>query len=411
MQASTAPAPPDRQHLQKYGLASALRSPVPPSSATFGPSTSAIPKRATPGQALPAFATPSWTAFDSGGQGRRQAAPPSKMRMPGSSGSGSASGSANPSASARLGQGQPEKSLLALRKASRPLERSSSAGGAPSRPPRPVSPSLHPLPLIPKEHAASAAKNRLYASSPAKVKPLDLGIRMDSVYSSYTGTKSTPNLALAPESPPLDDLDSGSAQLGVAARVSRGESIAALGSVRKASIGTIIPAPSSSASSSSSTPPSIPPSALPTRRYSADRPLGAGPKTSYAGPNQIPTILRRNSSLYLANPSPASQAPTLSLMTRGTTPVVLVTLAKRTSHISNIPGYTWRLHLLEKLEIVMGAFLTISEAEDILSIGNGIGEKVSCPLALQGVGLDLTHSDIRHRCRSRFRRRKRTGSR
>ncbi|KAL8276646.1 hypothetical protein RQP46_010914 [Phenoliferia psychrophenolica] len=248
-------------------------------------------------------------------------------------------------------------------------------------------------PVAPPEHRAATTKNRLYTSSgrggTGAIKDkldlatppsptLDLGIRMDSIYSTYQGAKSTPNLVIAPDSPRSEDIfDSTSAKLGVATRVSRGESIA-LGSVRKASIGTIIPAPSVSLSSSLSsssgpTPPPHPP-LTPPRRLSAERLLGMGPRNSSYTANQVPTIFRRNSSVFIPNPS-SEPPPVVNISARGTTGIVLVTLAKRTSHISSTPGYGWRLHLLEKLEIIMGAFLTIGEAEEILSIGNGMESK------------------------------------
>jgi hypothetical protein len=53
----------------------------------------------------------------------------------------------------------------------------------------------------------------------------------------------------------------------------------------------------------------------------------------------------------------------------------LLTLARRTSHLASVPGYGWRLHLLEKLEVILGSYLTIHEAEEILSIGNGAEAK------------------------------------
>lgn len=47
----------------------------------------------------------------------------------------------------------------------------------------------------------------------------------------------------------------------------------------------------------------------------------------------------------------------------------LVSLSRRTAHVSDAPGYAWRLNLLEKLEVIMGSFLTIEEAEAVLAIG------------------------------------------
>ncbi|GAA6059377.1 hypothetical protein JCM10212_003275 [Sporobolomyces blumeae] len=47
----------------------------------------------------------------------------------------------------------------------------------------------------------------------------------------------------------------------------------------------------------------------------------------------------------------------------------LITLARRTTHLSDVPGYDWRLNLLEKLEVLTGSFIAIKDAEAILSIG------------------------------------------
>ncbi|GAA5908112.1 uncharacterized protein JCM6883_004119 [Sporobolomyces salmoneus] len=49
----------------------------------------------------------------------------------------------------------------------------------------------------------------------------------------------------------------------------------------------------------------------------------------------------------------------------------LITLARRTTHLSDVPGYGWRLNLLEKLEVLTGSFIAIRVAESILGIGNG----------------------------------------
>ncbi|KAL8292463.1 hypothetical protein RQP46_001075 [Phenoliferia psychrophenolica] len=48
------------------------------------------------------------------------------------------------------------------------------------------------------------------------------------------------------------------------------------------------------------------------------------------------------------------------------------TLAMRTSHLSGLPGYEWRLQLLEKLEILLGTSLSVYESEEILHIGKGV---------------------------------------
>ncbi|KDE06906.1 hypothetical protein MVLG_02794 [Microbotryum lychnidis-dioicae p1A1 Lamole] len=53
----------------------------------------------------------------------------------------------------------------------------------------------------------------------------------------------------------------------------------------------------------------------------------------------------------------------------GRLPGNFLSLARRTAHISDTVGYAWRLALLEKLETITGSFLTIEDAEAILSIG------------------------------------------
>ncbi|SCZ91339.1 BZ3500_MvSof-1268-A1-R1_Chr1-2g01344 [Microbotryum saponariae] len=61
----------------------------------------------------------------------------------------------------------------------------------------------------------------------------------------------------------------------------------------------------------------------------------------------------------------------------GRLPGNLLSLARRTAHISDTVGYAWRLALLEKLEAITGPFLTIEDAEAILSIGASPASKAA----------------------------------
>ncbi|GAA5898180.1 hypothetical protein JCM8208_000172 [Rhodotorula glutinis] len=69
-------------------------------------------------------------------------------------------------------------------------------------------------------------------------------------------------------------------------------------------------------------------------------------------------------------PSPVGDGPGGQRITPGAKLALnLVSLSRRTAHVSDAPGYSWRLNLLEKLEVILGSFLTIEEAEAVLSIG------------------------------------------
>lgn len=104
-------------------------------------------------------------------------------------------------------------------------------------------------------------------------------------------------------------------------------------------------------------------------------------RSSYNAPGSSNTasIFRRSSSVYIPNPSSSAPAPLAQPPSR--LPVNLLSLAKRTAHLSDIPGYGWRLNLLEKFEEITGTFLTMQDAEAILSMGQSDVKKVS--LALQ----------------------------
>ncbi|GAA5991111.1 hypothetical protein JCM5350_006668 [Sporobolomyces pararoseus] len=84
-------------------------------------------------------------------------------------------------------------------------------------------------------------------------------------------------------------------------------------------------------------------------------------------------------------PSPSMRPPPMTLpdsfaaafpLSRTITPASkgtmnLITLARRTTHLADVPGYGWRLNLLEKLEVLTGSFIAIRDAESILAIGSG----------------------------------------
>lgn len=360
----------DHERFGTFGFASQLRTP-PLDPSTFTALPSSIPKRSTPAHraeaSQPQFAVPTWSALDEAGARKERGSKPASRRPVGG----------------EVDDRKPhEMSLLASRKlhprpkpGSRPLERSLSAG-APSRPARPLSPTYHPLPTAPEEHRSAMSKNKLFASAGTDWAPasdaLDLSIKMDNVFSTYQSVKSTPNLHAAlktPQSPHTEQLDSATAKTAVATRVSRGGSLSLASGAggRKASVAALVPIPIPRADDSV-------PRAIPRPPSTDGRPIGQGPRASYhqtAASQQLPQIFRRSSSVYIPNPSSAPPPPVT--ISPG---MSLVSLAKRTSHLAATPGYGWRLHLLEKLETVMGSFLTISEAEEILGIGSAVEDKV-----------------------------------
>lgn len=281
--------------------------------------------------------------------------------------------------------------------------RSRSTSAVPARPARPASPSgpathtrtnAPPLPPGASHHASSRHHPSASLSSrPADFNPnthhlprLDLGVKLDNApYSTYNSTaaaKSSPDLRKDPRD---DDegLYEANVSVGVAQRVQRAASF------RKASLGSLL-APNAnqptnlngsslvadrkgSADSGSSVSSHLRP---PRTSVAGEtpRPISQGLRQSYAGSVAPTAVFRRSSSVYVPNPV-AAPPPTVTPAAR--LPLDLVTLARRTAHISSVPGYGWRLHLLEKLETIMGSFLTIQDAEAILSIGHGSEKKVS----------------------------------
>lgn len=77
------------------------------------------------------------------------------------------------------------------------------------------------------------------------------------------------------------------------------------------------------------------------------------------------------------SPQLATCAEVESVVQTNRLPVNLLSLAKRTGHLAHIPGYGWRLNLLEKYEEITGTFLSMQDAEDILSMGRTETRKVS----------------------------------
>ncbi|GAA5949689.1 hypothetical protein JCM3765_002756 [Sporobolomyces pararoseus] len=98
-----------------------------------------------------------------------------------------------------------------------------------------------------------------------------------------------------------------------------------------------------------------------------------------------PSIASPSLSRSQEPPSPSMRPPPMTLpdsfaaafpLSRTITPASkgtmnLITLARRTTHLADVPGYGWRLNLLEKLEVLTGSFIAIRDAESILAIGNG----------------------------------------
>ncbi|KAJ8297144.1 Rho GTPase-activating protein 30 [Rhodotorula toruloides] len=250
--------------------------------------------------------------------------------------------------------------------------------------------------------------------------PLDLGITLTSPsYSTYKAT-STPLARSAsadavhtPPLPPASKDDVPGTPYAAEVRVSVAQRVEKAPSFRKASLAELNaerPAsgplfedyrrPSSATTGSGSS--SVRngsqdlsvPRLRPPRASSpggTNRPVGQGLRSSYAGSSisdsgvATASLFRRASSVYVPN-SPGGltavavtsvgAGPGSQKITPGAKlPLNLLTLSRRTAHVSDVPGYAWRLNLLEKLELIMGSFLRIEDAEAILSIGNSSEKK------------------------------------
>ncbi|GAA5856182.1 hypothetical protein JCM8547_000808 [Rhodosporidiobolus lusitaniae] len=291
---------------------------------------------------------------------------------------------------------------------------------SPHRPPRPDSPAREktttPLPPpIPRPTETTATGAPVFGDfSFSSGQPLDLGIKLDPVYSTYRASQSNPkdaspgNIASPAKSDDANDTPyAAQVRVSVAQRVERAPSFRKgslaelnLDHLRRGSQATTNSSRSSLLqrdNSNDGTGLSAPQLRQPRAPSpgGTTRPIGQGLRSSYAGSTTssnggaAPIVFRRASSVYVPNPSPGPSVP-LSLNatssglvpTPGPTPqsailpgsklpLNLLTLARRTAHISDVPGYAWRLNLLEKLELIMGSFLTVADAEAILSIGNG----------------------------------------
>lgn len=407
----------DQQQLPgTFGLASSLRTPPMDGIASF-PAHNAVPQSSLPKKVTPAMRdelrstskpAPAWSSREA------STLPMSKsMRdrrteeMGGGSKSAGHSRKSSESHGSRvqhvneMGQWEEKGAGPQLPIKSSTHSRSRSSGAIPTRPARPVSPTgaasysrsaAPPLPPGASHYAAARhhPSSASVTSPPVDFNPnqpprLDLGVQLDSKpYSTYNGNKSTPDVRKDPRDED-EGLYEANVSVGVAQRVQRASSF------RKASLGALL-APNGNGPSNLSGSSLV--ASLSDRKGSADsgsstashlrpprpsvsgetpRPIGQGVRQSYAGSVAPTAVFRRSSSVYIPNPV-AAPPPTVTPAAR--LPLDLVTLARRTAHISNIPGYGWRLHLLEKLETIMGSFLTIQDAEAILSIGHGTEKKV-----------------------------------
>ncbi|BGP44501.1 Type II inositol 1,4,5-trisphosphate 5-phosphatase [Rhodotorula kratochvilovae] len=311
------------------------------------------------------------------------------------------------------------------------------APSSPDRlPPRPESPTYVDAPVStlapaippPSEVTATGAPifNKVDFSF-GQTQPLDLGITLDSAHSTYKETRTSPTLsskaARASEPTPTSTIaspvrpeDEPGTPYAAQVRVSVAQRVERAPSFRKGSLAELnIERPNSgplfdsrrtsnatTASGASSMKRALSndlsvPQLRPPRAPSpggTTRPIGQGMRSSYAGStasssNPAPVVFRRASSVYVPNNSsigmtapllsaPIGAGPGGQLITPGAKlPLNLLSLARRTAHISDVPGYAWRLNLLEKLEVIMGSFLTIQDAEAILSIGSSAPEKRS----------------------------------
>ncbi|GAA6035932.1 hypothetical protein JCM8097_005172 [Rhodosporidiobolus ruineniae] len=299
------------------------------------------------------------------------------------------------------------------------------SNGLPSRPPRPDSPSRQkgtpttaPLPPpVPRPTEVTATGAPIFNKVDfnfGQSQPLDLGIKLDPVYSTYKASKSTPNVSSPASKSDADESGTPYAaqvRVSVAQRVERAPSFRKaslaelnLDNMRRASQATTSSNRSSLVERTSGEGTLTAPQLRPPRAASPGgtaRPIGQGMRSSYAGSTTSsqggdgrapPVVFRRASSVYIPNPSSAppaalmapstssggggiiptpGQTPQAAITPGSKLPLNLLTLARRTAHISDVPGYAWRLNLLEKLELIMGSFLTVANAEAILSIGNG----------------------------------------
>ncbi|GAA5972690.1 hypothetical protein JCM11641_002975 [Rhodosporidiobolus odoratus] len=279
---------------------------------------------------------------------------------------------------------------------------------SPARPPRPDSLSRTKVaPSLPGPNKVSATGAPVFNEvdfSFGQSQHLDLGINLEPVYSTYKASKSTPNVA-SPANASAEETDTpyaaqvrvNVAQRGEKAPLVRKGSLVEFGvDDRRESQATTSSRSSigekGSHEGAINTPRARPP--RPASPNGTTRPVGQGLRSSYSGSTTShtggnpPNSLRRSSSVYVPKPAPLpatfapplpasvivptpGQAPQAAILPGSKLPLNLLTLARRTAHISDTPGYAWRVNLLEKLELIMGSFLAVADAEAILSIGNG----------------------------------------
>jgi len=230
--------------------------------------------------------------------------------------------------------------------------------------------------------------------------PLDLGIELSSIPSTYQESHiELPPLDEAPTSPPAadeatpappadaalpppipspvhptDEIATPYTPYAAQVRVSVAQRVERAPSPRKGSLAELSLKRSSTATTSSV-----------SSGRAADAPIDAAhgfrPAPRVAPPSYVissvsPTTLefppeaRAGPPSPPPAPSPVGNGPGGQLITPGAKLALnLVSLSRRTAHVSDAPGYSWRLNLLEKLEVILGSFLTIEEAEAVLSIG------------------------------------------
>ncbi|GAA5837184.1 hypothetical protein JCM9279_005610 [Rhodotorula babjevae] len=229
--------------------------------------------------------------------------------------------------------------------------------------------------------------------------PLDLGIELSSIPSTYQETQielpvldapaadepqpaASAVAALPPAIPspvhPADEPPTPYTPYAAQVRVSVAQRVERAPSPRKGSLAELSLKRSSTATTSS----------ISSAGRAADGPIDAAhssrPAPRAAPPSYVissvsPTTLEfppdaRADAASPANsppaPSPVGNGPGGQLITPGAKLALnLVSLSRRTAHVSDAPGYSWRLNLLEKLEVILGSFLTIEEAEAVLAIG------------------------------------------
>ncbi|KAM0793678.1 hypothetical protein ACM66B_001107 [Microbotryomycetes sp. NB124-2] len=240
---------------------------------------------------------------------------------------------------------------------------------------------------------------------------LDLGIQLDNAQSGSTYHASgghshhhSSRQSQPPMSPPTETEEEGmyeaNVSVGVAQRLQRANSY------RKPSVNLLGPGQNRDSSGSQHLSPLDHAAAEnhlreqrrasgSSRGSTSDRSIGQGQRQSFSGSGSAPAtaVARRGSSVYIPNTGTVHNGPTYTQQQYPTTqsqslpaPVPasealarldlkMLSLAKRTAHLSDLPGYGWRLNLLEKLEEIMGSYLSMQEAEAILSIGDGPDKK------------------------------------